>query len=345
LVLGKVPEKKDLIVKTIIRYLAYIKSAVRTSTLIKITIYMSKIAMVIHGGAGPDSDFIKTNKAAYEAGLKEAVSSGYQVLKEGGSSLEAVEKAVQSLEDNGLFNAGHGSALNIKGEVEMDASIMDGSNGKAGAISMVRNVRNPVSLARKVLDNTNHVLISGYGAMEFAAEQDVVLETDSYFISEHSRDEFLAESESKTRQDMLRKRIHGTVGAVALDKHGNVAAATSTGGIPNSLPGRIGDSCIIGGGCFAQNDTCAVSSTGDGEFIITSVVAHTVSMCAEFMEGSLQQICDHVIHERNKQTEGSMGIIAVNKKGEIGLSFNSPRMHRAWIDADGNTGVEIYEEK
>lgn len=306
---------------------------------------MSRVAIVIHGGAGPDSDFIKTHAAAYEDGLKEALERGYRVLEAGGTALDAVEQAVMALEDNGLFNAGHGSALNLNGEVEMDASIMDGSAGKAGAVSMVRNVRNPVSLARKVLEKTNHVLISGYGAKEFAVEQDVVLEPDAYFISEHSRAEFLEESKSDHRQELLRKRIHGTVGAVALDKHGNVAAATSTGGIPGSLPGRIGDSCIIGGGCFANNDTCAVSSTGDGEFIITNVVAYTVSMCTETMTGSLQRICDHVIHERNGDTAGDMGIIAVNRMGEIGLSFNSARMHRAWIDAEGNTGVMIYEGK
>jgi beta-aspartyl-peptidase (threonine type) len=303
---------------------------------------MEKIAIVIHGGAGPDSEFIKQNKGRYEEGLKQAVQSGYEVLKTGGTAVAAVEKAVQTLEDNGIFNAGHGSALNTNGEVEMDASIMSGESLKAGAVSMVKNVKNPVSLARLVLENTNHVLISGYGAMEFAANENVPLETDSYFISAHSREEFLQERNQHSIQEMLKKRIHGTVGAVAVDAQGNVASATSTGGIPNSLPGRIGDSCIIGGGCFASNKTCAVSSTGDGEFIITSVLAHSVSMCTEFMKGSLQEICDHVIQERNKGTEGDMGIIAVNSNAEIGISFNSPRMHRAWIDANGKMAIAIY---
>jgi beta-aspartyl-peptidase (threonine type) len=303
---------------------------------------MGKIAIVIHGGAGPDSEFIKQNKEQYEEGLKQAIQSGYDILKAGGTATAAVEKAVQALEDNGIFNAGHGSALNNAGEVEMDAAIMNGESMKAGAVSMVRNVRNPVSLARLVLEKTNHVLISGYGAMQFAADENVPLEPDSYFISEHSRDEFLEERDQQSIQDMLKKRIHGTVGAVAVDANGNVASATSTGGLPNSLPGRIGDSCIIGGGCFADNKTCAVSSTGDGEFIITSVIAHSISMCTEFMNGSLQEICDHVIHARNKDTEGQMGVIAVNSKAEIGISFNSPRMHRAWIDADGNIGTSIY---
>jgi beta-aspartyl-peptidase (threonine type) len=303
---------------------------------------MGKIAIVIHGGAGPDSEFIKQNLAQYEDGLKQAVQSGYEVLKTGGTAVAAVEKAVQALEDNGIFNAGHGAALNNKGEVEMDASIMSGENHKAGAVSMVRNVKNPISLARLVLEKTNHVLISGYGAMEFAADESVPLETDSYFISDHSREEFLQERNQNSIQEMLKKRIHGTVGAVAVDAQGNVASATSTGGIPDSLPGRIGDSCIIGGGCYADNRTCAVSSTGDGEFIITSVVAHSVSMATEFMKGSLQEICDYVIHDRNKGTEGQIGIIAVNANAEIGISFNSPRMHRAWIDADGKIGTAVY---
>jgi len=303
---------------------------------------MGKIAIVIHGGAGPDSDFIKQNKVQYEAGLKAAAQRGYDVLKSGGAALEAVEQAVRALEDNGIFNAGHGAALNNKGEVEMDAAIMNGENRKAGAVSMIRNVRNPVSLAKLVLEKTNHVLISGYGAMEFASEQDVPLEPVSYFISDHSRQEYVEERDQQATQDMLKERIHGTVGAVALDAKGNVASATSTGGLPNSLPGRIGDSCIIGSGCFADNRTCAVSATGDGEFIITNVVAHSLSICTEFMDGSLQELCDYVIQERNKGTEGQMGIIAVNSKAEIGMAFNSPRMHRAWIDAEGHIGVAIY---
>lgn len=303
---------------------------------------MGKISIVIHGGAGPDSDFIRQNKAQYESGLKEAAQRGYDVLKQGGSALEAVEQAVRALEDNGIFNAGHGSALNNKGEVEMDAAIMNGENLKAGAVSMVRNVRNPVSLAKLVLEKTNHVLISGYGAMEFASDENVPLEPVSYFISDHSRQDYLEERDLQSTQDMLKKKIHGTVGAVAVDADGNVASATSTGGLPNSLPGRIGDSCIIGSGCFADNRTCAVSATGDGEFIITNVVGHTLSMCTEYMPGTLQALCDHVIKERNKDTEGQMGIIAVNSKAEIGIAFNSPRMHRAWIDADGNVGAAIY---
>lgn len=303
---------------------------------------MGKISIVIHGGAGPDSEFIKQNQAAYEEGLKKAAQIGYEVLKGGGTAMDAVENAVQTLEDNGIFNAGYGSALNINGEVEMDAAIMNGKNLKAGAVSMVKNIKNPISLAKLVLEKTNHVLISGYGAAEFAANENVPLEADAYFISEHSRSEYMEDRNKQSTQDMLKKRIHGTVGAVALDSQGNIASATSTGGIPNSLPGRIGDSCIIGGGCYANNETCAVSATGDGEFIITSVVAHSVSMCTEFMKGSLQEICDHVVHKRNQDSDGDIGVIAINQNAEIAMSFNSARMHRSWIDADGEIGVSIY---
>jgi beta-aspartyl-peptidase (threonine type) len=305
---------------------------------------MKKIAIAIHGGAGDDSDFIKQNKAAYIEGLKAAVQCGYKVLQEGKSSLDAVEAAVNSMENNPLFNAGRGSALNSRGEVEMDAAIMDGKALKAGAVSMVRGTKNPISLARKVLEKTNHVLISGYGATQLAAELDVPLETDSYFITDHQQEVFMETSSHETRQEMLKKRIHGTVGAVALDADGNVAAATSTGGTENSLPGRIGDSCMIGAGCYANNNTCAVSATGDGEYIITGVIAHSVSMCTEFMKGSLQDACNEVIHTRNKDTKGSIGLVSINTLGEIGIAFKSERMHRAWIDTEGNAGAEIYEQ-
>jgi beta-aspartyl-peptidase (threonine type) len=303
---------------------------------------MNKVVIAIHGGAGEDSDYIKQNKAAYEDGLKAAVQAGYDILKQGGTALDAVERAVNSLENNPLFNAGRGSALNNHGEVEMDAAIMDGEHVKAGAVCMVKNVKNPVSLARKVLQETNHVLIAGRGAMDLATAMNVSLETDAYFITDHQQEVFMEANDLESRQDLLRKKIHGTVGAVALDAGGNVASATSTGGIENSLPGRVGDSCIIGAGCYANNKTCAVSTTGDGEYLITSVLAHSLSMATEFMEGGLQHISDHIIHARNKNLGGNAGLISVNKNGEIGISFNSQRMHRAWIDAGGNVNVHIY---
>jgi beta-aspartyl-peptidase (threonine type) len=298
--------------------------------------------MAIHGGAGPDSDYIKQNMQGYEDGLKEAVMTGYKVLEAGGSAVDAVEASVNYLENNLLFNAGRGSAINHKGEVEMDASIMDGEKIKAGAVSMVKNVKNPVSLARYIMNNTNHVMLSDHGALELAKDEDIELEADAYFINSHQYDLFIEERDKKSTQELLKQRIHGTVGAVAMDENGNVAAATSTGGLTNSLGGRIGDSCIIGGGTYANNKTCAVSGTGDGEFLINGVIAHSIASVIEYTQSTLQEACDLVIHEKNKHVEGDIGVISVNANGDIGISFNSERMHRAWMSTDVPLQVKIY---
>jgi beta-aspartyl-peptidase (threonine type) len=303
---------------------------------------MSKIAIVVHGGAGEDSEFIRQNQTAYKEGLQAALHCGHEVLKNGGSAIDAVERAVQCFEDNPLFNAGRGSSLNSLGEIEMDASIMNGENLSAGAVCMVKNIKNPISLARKVLEETNHVLIGGHAAMQLAADLHLPLETDSYFMTDHQQEVFMEVNARESRQEMLRKKIHGTVGAVAADLYGNVAAATSTGGTENSLPGRIGDSCIIGCGCYANNDTCAVSATGDGEFIITGVVAHSLSVKVANNSASLQEACNEVIKAKTASVGGNIGLISVTKHGGVGMSFNSERMHRAWIDGDGATGCEIY---
>jgi len=304
---------------------------------------MKKIGIAIHGGASQDSEFIRQNKAAYEDGLKTAVQIGYHVLEQGGTSIDAVEQAVKSLEDNPLFNAGRGSALNNQGEIEMDAAVMDGKTLKAGAIAMVTLVKNPVSLARKVLEKTNHVLLCGYGALNLAKNSGMELEDEPYFITNHQVEEFKNANAKDTEDDLLKKQIHGTVGAVALDEYGNVAAATSTGGTSNSLPGRIGDSCIIGAGCYANNQTCAVSATGDGEYIITGAIASTISLYMELTGASLQQACDYVLLERNKDTPGDMGVVSISPSGEIGMAFNCERMHRASIDTNGKLEVAIYK--
>jgi beta-aspartyl-peptidase (threonine type) len=303
---------------------------------------MQKIAIAVHGGAGADSDYIKQNRKEYEEGLRTALMAAYKMLEQRCSALDAVEEAVRQLEDNELFNAGKGSALNNKGEVEMDAAIMDGQHPKAGAVSMVQNVKNPVTLARFVMENTNHVMLSGNGALEFAKGEDIVLEADAYFITRHQYDLFMEERDTKSLQELLRQRIHGTVGAVAVDKNGNVAAATSTGGLTNSLNGRIGDSCIIGAGCYANNNSCAVSGTGDGEFLINGVIAHSVAAAVEYAQCSLQEACDHVVKEKNKNVSGDLGVISVNAKGDIGISFNSRRMHRAWMSTTVPLQVAIY---
>lgn len=303
---------------------------------------MKKIAIAVHGGVGWNIPFIKKHRKEYEEGLKDALLAGYKVLKRGGSSLSAVEASVIKLEDNYLFNAGRGSSLNCIGEVEMDASIMDGKALKAGAVSMVRSVKNPVVLARYIMAKTKHVLLSGYGALELAKSNEITLEADSYFVTDHQYQDFLKKSNRKKIQKILRQRLSGTVGAVALDKRGNLAAATSTGGTSNCLPGRIGDSCVIGAGCYANNKSCAVSGTGDGEVLITNVIAHTIAMLIELKNISLQEACDYVIHTRNHSTKGDIGVISLDTNGNIGIAFNSKIMKRAWMTSDGDMEIKVF---
>lgn len=304
---------------------------------------MKNISIAVHGGAGEDSEFIHLHQLAYKVGLVDAVNTGYKILEQGGCALDAVENAVRLLEDNPIFNSGRGSALNNKGEVEMDASIMDGRNNSAGAVSIVRNVKNPVTLARFIMENTSHVFLSGHGALEIAKENNLVLEVDSYFITEHQIDELRKARKNDDNNDIIRKRIHGTVGAVALDNGGNIAAATSTGGTSNCLSGRIGDSCIIGAGCYAKNSSCAVSGTGDGELLIINVIAHSIAFYMELKNCSVQDACDYVINQRNKNVDGDIGVIALDAKGNFGISFNSERMHRAWKNNTENITVKIYK--
>ncbi|MGQ3887681.1 isoaspartyl peptidase/L-asparaginase family protein [Legionella sp. CNM-1927-20] len=298
-----------------------------------------KIAIAVHGGAGESSSFLKKNRESIKEDLAKACQKGYKILKEGGSALDAVEEAVKILEDSPYFNAGRGSALNCCGEVEMDASIMDGKEVKAGAVSMVRDVKNPISLARLIMNKTKHVFLSGYGALEFAKKENVPLKPQSYFITTHQYEEYERLNAEETYKELLNKKETGTVGAVALDSYGNLAAGTSTGGTSNSLPGRIGDSCVIGAGCYANNKTCAVSGTGEGEYLITGVIAHTISMLTE-LNFSLQEICEQVLYERNKN-RGEIGVISVNHRGDIGMSFNTEIMKRAWIGLDGKLHVKI----
>jgi beta-aspartyl-peptidase (threonine type) len=288
---------------------------------------MEKIGIAVHGGAGPMSDKIEKNKRGYEEGLKKALEAGYKVLEKKGNATEAVEEAVRHLEDDPLFNSGHGSALSSEGKVEMDAAIMDGVNLKAGAVSIVRNVKNPVTLAAFIMKHTEHVLISGEAAEKLAIQFGLALANDEYFITNDQYQAFLEEKKKDTKEHAT----HGTVGAVALDLHGNIAAATSTGGTMNALPGRVGDSCIIGAGCYANNETCAISSTGDGELIIIHVIAYSVAMYKELTGSALQAACDHIIHEKLKHLKGDIGLISIDREGNFGIAHHSERMHRAWI--------------
>jgi beta-aspartyl-peptidase (threonine type) len=299
-------------------------------------------AMAIHGGAGPDSDYIRKHVDAYKKGLEEAAIAGREILRAGGSAIDAVERAVISLEDNPLFNAGRGSAINSHGKVEMSASIMDGAERKAGAVSVIRCVKNPVSLSRYIMEKSHHVLLTGEGAMELARDADLALEPDAYFITEHQYDAFIKERDKNLPDVYLKQRVHGTVGAVALDMGGNLAAATSTGGTTNCLRGRISDSCVIGAGCFADNRTCAVSATGDGECIIKGVIAYDICALVEHKRFSLQRAADEVVHVRNKDIDGDIGVICINPLGEIVMSFNSQRMHRACVSSSLPLQVNIY---
>jgi L-asparaginase / beta-aspartyl-peptidase len=309
------------------------------------------IAILVHGGAGPDSDHIHENKKGYEKGIQEAVDAGYKILEDGGSAVDAVEAAVKTLEDNPLFNAGRGSALNASGEVEMDAAIMRGSDQASGAVALVRNIRNPVSLAKAVMLNTKYRFLGDMGALEYAKKIDIRMEPSSYFITEHQFDAFSKKREEEFTSsdriglDELNARMHGTVGAVALDREGNLAAATSTGGTENKKMGRIGDSCLIGVGCYAKNKTCAISGTGDGEVLIKNVIAYDISALMEYKGLTLQKACETVVLERVKPEEGDVGVIGVDPQGNIALVFNSDRMHRGWRTSSNQRGVEIYKKK
>lgn len=294
---------------------------------------MNRIAIGIHGGAGPNSRFIESNYDAYLDGLKNAVESGHKLLVSGASAVDVVEATVRILEDNPLFNAGKGAALNSDGKVEMDAAIMDGNLLTAGAVSMVTQVKNPITLARKVMSNTKHVHLGGYGAVQLAKLNFLELMPDNYFIVERQEDDLEEEKSAG----------HGTVGCVALDSLGRLAAGTSTGGITNSLPGRVGDSCMIGAGCYA-NAHSASSCTGDGEVIITNVVAHKVALLMELKGMGLQEACDYIVNNRDQTIAGDVGIVSLNEHGEVAFSFNCDRMHRASIDRSGKLFADIYHD-
>jgi beta-aspartyl-peptidase (threonine type) len=291
---------------------------------------ISKItALALHGGAG----VLRRDKAGapHRAALEAALEAGYEVLKNGGRSLDAVTAAVVVLEDSPLFNAGRGACFNAKGEIEMDASIMDGATLAAGAVAAVRRTRNPVLAARAVMEKSPHVLLSGQAADDFAGQHGLALETVAYFHTE-------------ARLAALKKglqRHHGTVGAVALDAQGNLAAATSTGGYTGKLAGRVGDSPIIGAGTYADNRTCAVSGTGWGEAFIRVALAHEVSSRMRHLNEPLQKAAQSALKQVNR-IGGDGGLVAVDRRGNIAMPFNSEGMFRACVGVDGRRVVKIY---
>ncbi|RYD88012.1 MAG: isoaspartyl peptidase/L-asparaginase, partial [Sphingobacteriales bacterium] len=259
---------------------------------------------------------------------------GYKVLEKGGSALDAVEAAVRSLEDNPLFNAGRGAAINDAGETQLCSSISDGRKLKMGAVAVVKNVKNPVSLARAVMEKTPHIYLSSFGALEFAREIKAPLEPDAYFVTEHQFDAYLEERKKSHKKGQeaampqVERRMHGTVGAVALDSHGNLAAATSTGGTEFEKAGRIGDSSMAGIGSYADNKFCAISTTGEGESLIRHVTSFHVAALMEYKELTLQEACDFLIDVKCKDEKGDMGILSVDTEGQVVFKFNSERMHR-----------------
>jgi len=310
--------------------------------------------LVIHGGAGTilKEDMTPDLEKAYIDGLNQALQVGFAVLEEGGTAVNAVKASLVVLEDHVLFNAGRGAVFTKKGVQEMDAAIMDGQTLAAGAVAGVRNVRNPIELATEVMRNSNHVFLSGKGANDFAIKQGVKLEPDEYFFSQFRYDQWKAIRDSDTYsldhthhhlEELMRDKKFGTVGAVACDQHGHLAAATSTGGMTNKKYGRIGDSPLIGAGTYANDATCAISCTGHGEMFIRAVASYDVSCLMEYSQLSLQDAMDRVVNTKLKQLNGEGGMIGVDAKGNYAMIFNSAGMYRAVKNSDNFSQVLIYQ--
>lgn len=297
-------------------------------------------AIALHGGAGVISknmpDSVKTE---YEAALKKALDTGVNLLKQGKSALDVVEQVIRVLEDDSRFNAGKGAVFTAKGEHELDAAIMDGSTLATGAITGIKTVKNPISLARKVMTETPHVLLMGAGAEEFADTQDITRVQNTYFDTENRKNQL--ERLQKKSAEVLRTDLYGTVGCVVLDKAGNLAAGTSTGGMTNKKFGRVGDAPIIGAGTYANNETCAISATGTGEEFIRNTVAARISALFEYKEWSISKSASFVIDSVLKPGDG--GVICVDKFGTIAMPFNSTGMFRGSADSEGLYEVKIWE--
>lgn len=304
-------------------------------------------SIAIHGGAGTihKSQMSDKKEAAYKTALSLALNKGYGSLSEGKTALETVEIAVSSLEDSPLFNAGKGSVFTHEGTHEMDAAIMEGKDLTAGAVAGVNGIKNPIQLARKIMEASEHVFLAGNGALKFAKEHNFSLEPDEYFYDElryRQWQEALENDVVQLDHSPLKEEKFGTVGAVALDQFGNVAAATSTGGMTNKKFGRVGDSPMIGAGNYANNNTCAVSCTGSGEFFIRGVVAYDVSCLMEYKGLSLAEACQEVVQNRLLRIGGDGGLIAVDTSGALCLEFNTDGMYRGLKKSSGEELIAIY---
>lgn len=295
-------------------------------------------AIVIHGGAGVITRANMTPEldSTYRAALREAMNTGIKILSEGGTALEAVEKTINVMEDNPLFNAGKGAVFTHEGKNELDAAIMDGSTLAAGSVACVSDIKNPITAARYVMTKSPHVMLTGAGASQFAKEQGLEIVPPSYFYTEKRFSEL---------QRILKEEKHGTVGCCALDKNGNLAAGTSTGGMTNKRYNRVGDAPVIGAGTYANNNTCAVSATGHGEFFIRWTVAHDISALMEYKGLSLADASSLVVNDKLVKAGGSGGVICVDRTGNISMPFNSEGMFRGYASSDGNSSVFIYKDE
>ena len=314
-------------------------------------------AIVIHGGAGTilKKNMTTEKEIAYKTVLKKAIETGFVILKNGGSSLDAVTKTINVMEDSPLFNAGKGAVFTNTGTNELDASIMDGKTLNAGASAGTTTVKNPIDLARAIMDNSPHVMLSGKGADAFAIEQELDIVDSRYFYTEErfktlkriqNSEKSKLEQKDKTAyyDPEIKDSKFGTVGCVALDKNGNLAAGTSSGGMTNKRWGRIGDVPIIGAGTYANNATCAVSSTGWGEYFIRATVAHDISALMEYKGMSLKKAAYEVIHNKVDHLGGNGGVVAVDKNGKMVFEFNTEGMYRASMNSKGELVVEIYNQ-
>lgn len=329
-------------------------------------LYTNSFGLVIHGGAGSitKENMSDSLEAVYISKLTEAIKAGHQILERGGSSQDAVTACIRLLEDSPLFNAGKGAVFTHKGANELDASIMDGKTLNAGAVAGVKRVKNPILLAQEVMNNSKHVLLSRTGAEAFAQQHGIELVEPSYFFTQGAYDylQYLLkeEAQQETTSDqatslnqllkegcynpLIKDTKFGTVGCVALDKDGNLAAGTSTGGMTNKRWGRIGDSPIIGAGTYANNATCGVSCTGAGEYFMRSLVAYDISAMLEYQGSSLSEATQEVVHNKLKQLNGAGGVIALDKDGNVSMEFNTNGMYRAFMDDEGNLTIGIYKD-
>lgn len=314
--------------------------------------------LVIHGGAGTilKANMTDSLEAAYREVLERAVRAGHEILANGGEAMEAVTASINIMEDSPLFNAGKGAVFTHEETNELDASVMDGATLNAGAVAGVTHIKNPIDLAVEVMNNSDHVMLAGAGAEVFAQTRGIELVDPSYFyterrfrslqrIKEREKTELDHDGQASTFDPFIKDSKFGTVGCAALDKHGNLAAGTSTGGMTNKRWNRIGDAPIIGAGTYANNATCAVSSTGWGEYFIRAMVAHDISAMMEYKGTSLADAAREVIHEKVGGLGGDGGIVAIDKDGNVAMEFNTAGMYRAHMNAAGDLIIGIYEKE